>query len=122
MCRAIRWWPTPGRLGASPTTVEPVKGHYPAGIAGFRSDLSGLTSSPSCQWWSRGETWQEAIAMRLPLVRFTVQRMMVAVAVVALIAGTGIEMKHRHKRFGRLAHFHWIRAVSDANERKQNFH
>lgn len=41
-----------------PTSVGIVTGHYPAGIAGFRSDLSRVTSSRSCQRWSRDDTYQ----------------------------------------------------------------
>jgi hypothetical protein len=65
------------------TVAESVTGHYPAGIGGFRSGLSALTSSPNCDGWSSGEILQDE-AMRLPHVRFTVRRMMVAVAVVAV--------------------------------------
>jgi hypothetical protein len=44
--------------------------------------------------------------MRLPLVRFTVRRMMAAVAVLALFFG----ILEREFRFQRLAEYHFLRA------------
>lgn len=57
--------------------------------------------------------------------RFTVRRLMVAVAIVALFGGIFIETKHRCQRFGKIAMIHWFNALSDANsnsENKQVFH
>jgi hypothetical protein len=47
--------------------------------------------------------------MRLPRVRFTVRRMMVAVAIVALLAGVG-RAYHRHVRFKEIAFEHDFKA------------
>jgi hypothetical protein len=44
----------------------------------------------------------EGQVMRLPRVRFTMRRMMIAVAVVGLLIGWGIESERRRVRFERL--------------------
>ena len=44
--------------------------------------------------------------MRMPRVRFTVRRMMVAVAVLAVVLGAGEATRKRRSRFGREAGFH----------------
>ncbi len=44
--------------------------------------------------------------MRVPRVRFTVRRMMVAVAVVGFLAGLGVELAKQRSRFGVLAAEH----------------
>jgi hypothetical protein len=57
--------------------------------------------------------------------RFTVRRLMITVAIVALLVGVFAEMRHRQRKFGRIAMIHWFKALADANstnERKQNFH
>jgi hypothetical protein len=46
--------------------------------------------------------------MRLPRVRFTVRRMMVAVAVVGLLAGLGVEGERRRERFREEAIHHFV--------------
>jgi hypothetical protein len=44
-------------------------------------------SDPMRIGWLRDETWQEAPAMRLLRVRFTIRRMMIAVALAAAALG-----------------------------------
>jgi hypothetical protein len=50
----------------------------------------------------------EADAMRLPRVQFTVRWMMVAVTVVGLLAGLGIEGERRRERFREEAIHHLV--------------
>jgi hypothetical protein len=45
--------------------------------------------------------------MRLPRVRFTIRRLMLAVAVVALLVGMAIESEWRRVRFHKLVQFYW---------------
>jgi hypothetical protein len=49
--------------------------------------------------------------MRIPRVRFTVRRLMVAVAVVALLSRVGVEGERRRHRFQRLELDHLILSV-----------
>lgn len=48
-------------------------------------------------------------AMRLPRVRFTVRRMMVAVAAIAILCGA-MMLAERRVRFGRIAEHHRLNA------------
>ena len=52
--------------------------------------------------------------MRVPRVRFTVRRMMVAVAIVAVVMGATIEAK----RFGRLSRQYQRKAIASAREER----
>jgi hypothetical protein len=52
--------------------------------------------------------------MRLPRVRFTVRRMMVAVAVLSLLIGWGIESGRREGRFRTAARVHWLASFGRA--------
>jgi hypothetical protein len=54
-----------------------------------------------------GKTWQEC-AMRWPRLRFTVRRMMVAIAVVAIYLGWSRWMERRSERFRAL----WIAYIN----------
>jgi Tfp pilus assembly protein PilE len=37
--------------------------------------------------------------MRLPRVRFTVRRMMIVVAIVAILIGVGLQVRRAHRNF-----------------------
>jgi hypothetical protein len=46
------------------------------------------------------------LALRLPRVRFTLSRMMIAVAIVAMVLGLAVTVQRRRERFERLAAYH----------------
>lgn len=52
--------------------------------------------------------------MRLPRVRFTVRRMMVAVAILALALTAYAGIERRRARLQRLAQFHWEKVAANS--------
>ncbi len=54
--------------------------------------------------------------------RLTIRSLMVAVAIVGLIVGTGLELRRRHRRFSQLAATHLLAAVADEGGPNSTWH
>jgi hypothetical protein len=86
------------------TGVRHVKREYPPRINEIRDDALGLTSNPRRKAWISIEAYQER-AMRLPRVRFTVRRMMILIAFMALVSTLvvqSIRVASRDRELARL--------------------
>jgi Ni,Fe-hydrogenase I cytochrome b subunit len=59
---------------------------------------------------------------KLFLMRY-VRAVAVFALIVVLVIGTGLELKRRSQRFGKIAYTHWIKAtMNNTSERNKNFH
>ena len=60
--------------------------------------------------------------MCLPRPRFTIRRLMVAIAVIAILLTTGLVLNDRRRRFALLANDHGLKAIEEIKAKRQSRH